>query len=497
MAAEKHVRVAIADLDSERLDTGFYAAEYFDARQRLHDSGLEVRPIGYFGEPWSFGAYALTSQIEWADANSGVPFFKAESLDSPLVDESGLSFITSRTHRILPKSAVGPGDIIVSTSGTVGQVAIVPASMQQANSNQDTIKFNPRRRDVDNHFLGAQLCSRYGQIFLNREAGGAVQQHVYLYNFKRIPLALPTFDAQRYVGAKVRQAEVLRESARTTEASFRAAVGLLVPDATGRGRHSRVAPADLDADLNAGRFTPDRLEVRRALARHGARLVESFATIVGENIAVPSARSRYLGLEGISSTSIDVTLQSVESADVSGTCRVLPRGAAISKLRPYLNKAVFVPGGGGPIVGSTELLCVRSDSVHPGFVYGVLKLDTTVRQLNPVASGATHPRVGADEVLDLLVPWHDDHERLGRSLERAQQAYFGARALVTAARVLVEALIERKISEAELMRAGKDAAADRALMSRLHHDGLDGTGEPLFPDLDALADLLGEASSSR
>ena len=493
MSTDKHVRVGVADLVSERLDTGFYGRAYFVARKRLKDSGLSIEAIGALCEPWSFGAYALTNHIEWAEPSNGIPFFKAESLGSPLVEQSGLSFVTHETHRLLTKSTVSPGDIVVSTSGTVGRVAVVPNTMPQANSNQDTIKFNPRRSDIDNHFIGVQICSRYGQSFLEREAGGAVQQHVYLHNFKRIPLVLPAPDAQHHIGSKVRQAEALREWARAAEASFRGAVGLDVPDASGRGRHSRVASSDLDADLNAGRFTPDRLEVRRALQRAGARRVEDFATISTDNDANPSPRSRYLGLDGISSNSIDLTLQRFDRAGVSGTCRVLPRGAAISKLRPYLNKAAFIPGGVGQVVGSTELLCVRSEEVHAAFLYGVLKLDTTLRQLNPVASGATHPRVGPDEVLDLLVPWHDDHERLGETLERAQQAYFGARALVTAARFLVEALIERKVTEAELIAAGKDPAADRALLSRLRDDGLDGEGQPLFADLDALDQLLAQA----
>jgi type I restriction enzyme S subunit len=488
-------RVAMRLL-ADRLDAEHFEPSLLRSERMVIESGLRASSLDGVRDTEAGITYGIVQPGDFVQPGHGVRMIRCTDLGGLSVDMDSVLWVDREIDRPYGRSRVQPGDVLVGIAGSVGMVGIAPAGVEPANLNQSVARVRCRSSALGG-WTAAYLASRYGQDVLARRSVGAVQQHLNLADLPSVPVPEPDAGVVSYVAAKVQQAEALRVWARTTEAAFRAAVGIEVPDSTGRGRQSRVPPADLDADLNPGRFTPDRLEVRRALTRNGARLVESFATIAAENTASPAARSRYLGLDGISSTSIDVTLQSIESAEVSGTCRVLPRGAAISKLRPYLNKAVFVPGGMGPIVGSTELLCVRSDSVHPGFVYGVLKLDTTVRQLNPVASGATHPRVGADEALDLLVPWHDDHERLGRSLERAQQAYFGARSLVTAARLLVEALIERKVTEAELIAAGRDPGTDRALLSRLHDDGLNGTGEPLFPDLDALAELLAEAASTR
>jgi type I restriction enzyme S subunit len=63
---------------------------------------------------------------------------------------------------------------------------------------------------------------------------------------------------------------------------------------------------------------------------------------------------------------------------------------------------------------------------------------------------------------------------------------------------LIEALIEGKVTEAELVNAQEalergDKTADRALLSRLTRKGVDVSGEPpLFPDLDALYALLAQ-----
>ena len=83
-------------------------------------------------------------------------------------------------------------------------------------------------------------------------------------------------------------------------------------------------------------------------------------------------------------------------------------------------------------------------------------------------------------------------------LERAQALYFSAEKITSSAKLLVEALIEGKVTEAELVAAHEalergDDTADRALLRRLTRNGLDIAGQPpLFPDLDALYTLLAQ-----
>jgi type I restriction enzyme, S subunit len=68
--------------------------------------------------------------------------------------------------------------------------------------------------------------------------------------------------------------------------------------------------------------------------------------------------------------------------------------------------------------------------------------------------------------------------------------------LTTAAKLLVEALIEGKLSEADLKAAQEglergDTTLDREILARLTRKGIDNPNEPpLFPDLDALYTAL-------
>lgn len=70
--------------------------------------------------------------------------------------------------------------------------------------------------------------------------------------------------------------------------------------------------------------------------------------------------------------------------------------------------------------------------------------------------------------------------------------------LTSAAKTIVEALIEGVITEQQLIDANKaldadDASLDRDILARLTTKGLDGDGDPLFPDLEQLYDLLAQS----
>jgi len=69
------------------------------------------------------------------------------------------------------------------------------------------------------------------------------------------------------------------------------------------------------------------------------------------------------------------------------------------------------------------------------------------------------------------------------------------RSLVRGSKSIVEALIEGHLTEQQLIDAqnaldADDDCYDRDILSRLKSDGIDGKGEPLFPDLDELYELL-------
>jgi type I restriction enzyme S subunit len=479
----------------ERLDAEYYGPEVLalvlSLEQRAHKK-LGSLLTAMRRHPMCYG-FAQTPQQE----DDLIPYFKGEDLtDLALLGAS--SFVDGGLFDNFKKAQTFCGDLVFSVRGTIGRTAVNRYMPGLASPNTIVLAPNPT---TDPEFLSAFLNCRHGQLLIQREMSGTVQDTITEDCIRRIQAVSPTEKAQTYIGDKVRCAQRLREHARRLEAEFTKTMQARVPEAFGpvqaKGKHSRARVSLLTTNLNAGAYNPERLRVRGEVQDKGGKHLASVATALTPTSDSYAPDCIYIGLDSVSSSTCELQPSTVQDEEVAGTVRVFPEGPVISRLRPYLNKVSYIGAELVGAAGSTELMCVHARAgVSPWYLYGVLKLPCTMTQLNPVATGSTHPRITRDDILDLIVPWHPDSEALGAALSAAQLSYHSARRLTAAAKYLVEALIDGKVTETDLVQAQDalerhDRGPDRALLARLTAQGMDvPDAKPLFPDLDKLYALL-------
>ena len=504
------IRVPSDDFVAERFDNGFYAPVYFDTVDMIRRAGLATCRVGSICQPWQFGAYALCNYIEWSSADSGIPYIKAEALGSPLLNYDGLSFVTPATHALLEKSRVKPGDVIVSTSGTIGLCAVIPQAITEANSNQDTIKFNASASGYDNYFIAAWFTCQYGQVFLNREAGGGVQQHVYLYNFCRLPVLDLEDRPQLYIGDKVRQAERLRESARSLEASIADKFTFLTATLLEHKKAWWASESAIDAyRINAPHYDAvvlDMLEKARTTpglaslqSLVGARGIAGGATPLGAEYPLDGVF--FVRVQNVKPYRLDLSDAAYidDATDEELKRSRCAEGDVILSITGYPGTASIVMAEDLPV--NINQHSVRFDIVgdlSPEFVTAALNSPFLKRQVDRLAIGGTREALDYTSVGDLQIPVlpKEDRDEITAWVTTSNQCVRAATRLTAASKFLVEALVEGKVTEAEMDAAQEalergDDTADRALLSRLTRKGIDVAGEPpLFPDLDALYALL-------
>lgn len=67
----------------------------------------------------------------------GVPFLRAQNLQQGTVKFTADDlFIDQKSHLVLKRSVIRPGDVLISIAGTIGRVAMVPESAEEMNCNQ-------------------------------------------------------------------------------------------------------------------------------------------------------------------------------------------------------------------------------------------------------------------------------------------------------------------------------------------------------------------------
>ena len=487
----------------DRINAEANAPEFVENAALLASCGMPISALG------SLVTNPINNSIrnvsdEFSQGRGTIPMFRPADMSDSWLSLDSAPMISREFEANHSKARVFPGDIVLAIAGTVGLAARVPIGIKYGNINGSCARIRPIS-GLDGYLL-SYLNSKVGNRALMRFAVGSVQKHLNLEDLPAISVVLPSPLVRLYIGDKVRWAERLRARARELESQFQAAIREICPEIFGpiqeKGRHSRTKALEVDGNLNPGAYNPERLRIRKTLQSRGGKSVISLAHIETPVSNSYHPNDLYVGLDAISSSNSSLSPATIANAEVEGTVRVLQEGPVISKLRPYLNKASYIPRELVGAYGSTELLCLRPKTGISGwYLYGVLKLESTIRQLNPIATGATHPRVTRDDVATVIVPWLEEQEELGGLLERSQLNYFTSERLTIAAKLLVEALIEGKVTEAELKEAQEslergDRAADRSLLSRLTRKGMDAAGEPpLFPDLAALYDALDQTAT--
>lgn len=476
-----------------RIDSAFYAPEHLERERRLRELGVACTAIEDVASLVTDGTHKTPVYVD-----DGVPFLSATNIDGGTLTftnhkfVSRVEFLQLRAWNCTP----APNDVVVAKSGSIGNTAVVSTHAPEFAVFESVAIV--RCDSFDSHYLATFLNSVIGQKEIKRQTKGAVIRHLHLEDLREVEVPEFSKETQRYIGDKVRQAERLRERARRLEGEFRSAVSVAIPSPSSTaGKTSRVETGELGRNLNPGAYLPDRRAVRAAIQGGGGRSLDTLADVETPTTDSYLATAPYVGLDAIDSATCGLKPSTAQAEAVAGTARLLREGPALSRLRPYLNKATYIPSALSGGIGSTELLLVLPKAGVDGwFLYGLLKLESTVRQLNPVATGSTHPRIDREDVLELLVPWHDGHEALGSKLRTAQACYFASATLTATATTLVEQLIDCHITEADIVAAQKalgsdDRSADREILKALRRSDAPDC-KPLIADVDAIYALLDE-----
>jgi type I restriction enzyme S subunit len=112
-------------------------------------------------------------------------------------------YIDEKKFLEMKRFELKPGDLIMSCSGTMGKIAIVPNNVKRGIINQALLKLSPSKM-VDNLFLKTWMQSESFQNSLKEFAGGAAIQNVAsVAVLKKIEIQLPDINEQKVIVERV------------------------------------------------------------------------------------------------------------------------------------------------------------------------------------------------------------------------------------------------------------------------------------------------------
>jgi type I restriction enzyme, S subunit len=496
----------------ERLDPNFYQPSLVSNDELIKSKGwIELNTF------YRTSGIGNTSGVEryYSDSADSIPYISGKSIKSFNIDFDGCQRVTVDSHKNeLAKSTLKSGDVLVIRKGDMGNACVVPSDVNEANCSSEVI-YLKMRDSSEPYFLVSYLNCEQGQKAFKRLGRGTIIPGVSLLDVPFLPV--PKFSAitQKYIGDKVRQAEQLRAWAKRLEVKL-ALLENQIPTSKpviGEYKHSKATLEFL---------TENRLDARYYAKKHLDLYAqfnnefESFGSICSGFKYGASIAANYVNSEGLPfirgnalspnrinqedivylSKSLEGELKTayVEEGDIlitrSGTVGVTTYVAAEHAKYWY---------------GSFIIKCkLATNSYLPAYVSWYLNSWVGQQQFRRLENGAVQLNINTEELSSIAI-WKAPQEfqtEIDKLLIEQISAVNLSKSLTSAAKTLVEALIEGQLTEQQLIQAQQalddgDNSLDQAILSKLSHEGYAIEGAtPLFSDIDELYRLLESAAQT-
>jgi type I restriction enzyme S subunit len=218
--------VALPPLEEQKRIAGIL--DQADALRRLRTRALEkLNTLGQaifhemFGDPilnerkWPSAEIGKTA-IKISDGNyaekypkasdfieTGVPFIRANNIRNGTVIADDLRYISVKKHELLKKGHLQTGDVLITTRGKIGNLAVVPKQFHDANINAQLVLMRCVDKTVQPDFLYYQLSQQSFQIQFEKIQTGVALKQLPVGRLKQLSIILPPLNLQNDFAEKM------------------------------------------------------------------------------------------------------------------------------------------------------------------------------------------------------------------------------------------------------------------------------------------------------
>ncbi|MCG9686611.1 restriction endonuclease subunit S, partial [Vibrio tubiashii] len=376
---------------------------------------------------------------------------------------------------------------------------------------------------ADCYYLYSYLSSSYGLTQLKRQLKEVAQPTTSTEAVKGLLVYEPHLSVQKYIGNKVRCSELIRQECLNIDEELAGKIQTVV-------RGSQKPIGKIYTKQSADFITPNRLDPKYYSL---VSLWSEFEVVQGpyEHHRLGDLTLRIKdgpGGWGVSTNDYKPhgvpVIRSVNIID--GECDLTDcvyisedkhqelighqakKGSVVLSVRGTVGRAAVFDTEGlesASLNAAVVTIDCKENRLNPYFLAAFFNSTVGNTQANRIANGAVQLNMNLTETASNLIPLppievQEDIERVYRKLIVSRQL---SRNLLSASKLLVEALIEGKITEAELNSAQQaldidDNTKDKAILSKLTEKGYAiEDAKPLFSNLEELYEILEEAQQEK
>lgn len=184
----------------------FYLKEYTSKIDNILNSGYNVKILSNISKLITDGDHGAPNYQD-----TGVLYLLSESIKEGYIDTTIHRYILPELHAVLSRSALKPGDVLVTKTGAYfGKSAVVPPDFPESNTSAHVGII--RLKSINPFYVSTFLNSSYGYSQLRRRGIKATRPEIKLVEFSDIKIPIPSNEFQSKIEIIITKAHEVFEA---------------------------------------------------------------------------------------------------------------------------------------------------------------------------------------------------------------------------------------------------------------------------------------------
>ncbi|MFA5812998.1 MAG: restriction endonuclease subunit S [Patescibacteria group bacterium] len=183
-----------------RLDAKYWLPAIRELQKAIQNGKYKSQKLGDFITDIRYGLSTANDYVDF-----GIPFLRILNLKNDGIDVGDVVYLSEEQRKEVGKAIVHEGDLLISRSGSVGIVVVVPKEAEGFAFGSFMIKFCLNTK-INKQYISAWLNSEASRKLIEREKIGAIQGNITIETIKNFDIPIPPLSVQNEVVKKIQEA---------------------------------------------------------------------------------------------------------------------------------------------------------------------------------------------------------------------------------------------------------------------------------------------------
>lgn len=190
--------VSSGALQNNRIDPYYYQPKFETLDVCLAHGKYSLHKLEDYITNIHYGASLKNTYV-----NEGIPFLRILNLKPNKIELGNVVKLPTTMKIEINKAFVSEGDLLISRSGSVGIVSVVPKEADGYAFGSFMIKFCLNNK-ISKRYVSLWLNNKLSHLFIQREKIGAIQGNITIPTIKSIKIPIPPLDVQIKIADEVK-----------------------------------------------------------------------------------------------------------------------------------------------------------------------------------------------------------------------------------------------------------------------------------------------------